>query len=115
MLAVLLPLFLIGGSLWYLHKAAFPSLAGGHDSLIYFREIAERTETKFIDDFTALSDQAYMKDILGQVWRNSAILKEKFDHISAAFNWMALAILPWAVTLVMLAIHYPARTSLKIP
>jgi hypothetical protein len=115
MLVALLPLVFIGGSLWHLHKAAFPSLAGGHDSLIYFREIAKRTESKFIDDFTAQSEQAYVKDILGQVWRNSEILKQKFNHISAAFNWMAFAILPWAGTLVMLAIHYPARTSVKIP
>jgi len=114
LLILLAPLFLIGGSLWHLHKAAFPSLEGGRDSLIYFREIGKRTESKFVNEFTSQSEQDYLKDILSQVWRNSQILKEKFDHISAAFNWMALAIVPWAGSLVLLAIHYSART-VKVP
>ena len=106
---LLVPVILIGVSLWHLHKAAFPILEGGHDSLIYFREIGKRTESKYIDEFTAQSEQAYTKDVLSQVWRNSQILKEKFNHISAAFNWMALAIVPWAGSLVLLAIHYPRK------
>lgn len=115
LLFLLIPVFLIGGSLWHLYKGAFPSLEGGHDSLIYFREIAKRTESKFVDEFTGQSEQSYLRDILSQVWRNSQILKEKFDHISAAFNWMAVALIPWAASLVMLTIHYPARTNLKLP
>ena len=36
-------------SYWHLYKGAFPTLEGGNLSLIYFREIAKRTESKFID------------------------------------------------------------------
>ena len=36
------PLFLIGASLWNLYRGSFPQLEGGHDSLIYFREIAKK-------------------------------------------------------------------------
>ena len=111
-LIVLLPALLLGISLWHLYMGAFPSLKGGHDSLIYFREISKRTESRFIDEFAAQSDEAYVKDLLSQVWRNSEILKEKFNHISSAFNWMALALLPWAGSLVLLAIHYPSRSML---
>jgi hypothetical protein len=42
-------------------------LIGGHDSLIYFREIAKRTETAFIEQFQQQSDEAYVKDMLAQV------------------------------------------------
>ena len=88
---------------------AFPSLKGGHDSLIYFREIS-KTESKFIEEFVAQSDDAHLKDLLSQVWRNSEILKAKFNHISSAFNWMALAILPWVGSLVLLATHFPSTS-----
>jgi hypothetical protein len=111
LLALIVPLFLIGGSLWHLYKGAFPSLEGGHDSLIYFREIAKRTESKYIDEFVAQTKQDFLKDMLSQVWRNSQILKEKFDHISASFRWTAFAIGPWAACLVVLAIHYAQRKS----
>ena len=111
-LITLLPVLLLGMSLWHLYMGAFPSLKGGHDSLIYFREIAKRAESRFIEQFTTQSEEAYLNDLLSQIWRNSEILKEKFNHISAAFNWMALAILPWLGSLVLLAIHYPTRSVL---
>ena len=97
----LLPVALICGSLWHLYKGAFPSLEGGALSLIYFREIAKRTEAKFIDEFIKQSEEEYLKDMLGQVWRNSEILKEKFDHLKYAFILLALAILPWVVALII--------------
>jgi hypothetical protein len=97
---------LIGISIWNLYKGAFPNLAGGNLSLVYFREIAKRTEAKFIEDFLAQEDTAYVKDVLGQAWRNSEILVEKFNHLRCAFIFMALAVLPWVVSLAI----FPART-----
>jgi len=76
-----IPVLSIGISLWHLYMGAFPSLEGGRGSLIYFREISKRTEDRYREEFTELSEEAYLKDILGQVWRNSEILKTKFDHI----------------------------------
>jgi hypothetical protein len=111
-LTTLLPVSLLGISLWHLYMGAFPRLKGGQGSLVYFREISNRTEARFIEEFTAQSDEAHVKDLLSQVWRNSEILKEKFDHISSAFNWMALAIPPWLGSIVLLAIHYPSRSVL---
>lgn len=94
---------LIGISIWSLYKGAFPNLAGGNLSLVYFREIAKRTEAKFIDDFLAQDETVYVKDVLGQVWRNSQILDQKFNHLKRAFVFMALAVLPWAVSLAIFA------------
>lgn len=103
MLIALLPTLLLAASYWHLYKEAFPSLEGGHDSLIYFREIAKRTESQFIDAFQRQSEDSYLADLLSQVWRNSEILKDKFDHVRQAINFMVLAILPWMVALAMLA------------
>jgi hypothetical protein len=94
---------LIGISIWNLYKCAFPNLAGGNLSLVYFREIAKRTETKFIDDFLAQEETAQVKDVLGQTWRNSEILVEKFNHLKLTFIFMALAVLPWVVSLAVFA------------
>jgi len=109
MLIPLLPLVLLGISLCRLYLGAFPSLKGGEESLIYFREIAKKREEPFISAFIAQSEADYAKDVLGQVWRNSQILKMKFDHLSSAFNFMALAIVPWLGSLVLFSMHYPPK------
>lgn len=95
---------LLGVSLWYLYKGAFPKLEGGGMSLIYFREIAKRTESKFVDEFMKQSEEVHAKDLLGQAWRNSEILKEKFDDLKKAFIFLALAIPPWVVALVVFTV-----------
>jgi Pycsar effector protein len=99
--AAVFTVLIIAASLWFLYRIAFPSLSGGHRSLIYFREIAQRTESTFIDEFTQQNHQARAKDVLGQVWRNSEILKQKFDALKVAFILMAIAIFPWVVAVAM--------------
>jgi hypothetical protein len=94
---------LIGISYWNLYKEAFPNLVGGNLSLVYFREIAKRTEAKFIEEFTAQSESDYARDLLGQAWRNSEILVEKFNHVKRAFIFTALAVLPWTISLAQFA------------
>lgn len=105
---------LLGTSLWFLYRGAFPTLDGGHQSLVYFREIAARTEAKFVDEFSKQTVSEYAKDILGQVWRNSEILKAKFDSIKWAFIFLALAIPPWVASLVILSIK-AAATKVATP
>ena len=84
-------------------------------SLIYFREIAVRTETKFIDEFTKQSSAEHAKDLLAQVWRNSEILKAKFDRLKIAFVFLALSIPPWVVSLVIFSIKTSASRPGIIP
>lgn len=93
--------FLLGISFWFLYKGAFPNLRGGSSSLVYFREIAGRTEAKYIEEFAKQSTSDHAKDLLGQAWRNSEILKEKFNCLKLAFIFLALAIPPWVVALVI--------------
>ena len=104
-----LTLFLLGTSFWHLYREAFPALDGGHDSLLYFREIAKRTETKYIDAWKDFTDEEYLNDLLGQIWRNSAILTQKFHHMKWAFYSLALAIVPWIISLVVLTFRAVAQ------
>jgi len=103
LLIPLVAFVLIGLSFWHLYKVAFPNLKGGNQSLVYFREIAKRTEAKFIDEFMAQKDDAYVKDLLGQAWRNSEILTEKFNHLQLAFLLMAAAIIPWTIAIAVIS------------
>jgi len=107
-----LTLLMLSASLWFLYRVAFPTLDGGHQSLIYFREIGRRTETGFIDAFTAQDESARVKDLLGQVWRNSCILSKKFDSLKLAFILMALAIIPWSCTVALFSAQHPVIHSL---
>jgi hypothetical protein len=90
-------------SLIYIYRSAYPVLKGGANSLIYFREIAQRTEARFIDEFIAQDDSVYSRDLLGQVWRNSEILTMKYDAVKVAFILTALALIPWTIFLALAA------------
>jgi len=93
---------LVGLSLWHLYEGSFPSLDGGNGSLVYFRAIAERTEAKFIAEYSAQSADALAADVLGQVWRNSEILRQKFASLVAAYRCMAAAVIFWVAALVLI-------------
>lgn len=93
---------LVGLSLWQLYQGSFPSLSGGNGSVVYFRAIAERTEAKFITEYCAQSEEQLAADVLGQVWRNSEILRRKFDHLVSAYRYMAVASVAWLVSLVLI-------------
>jgi hypothetical protein len=103
----LVAIALIFASIWHLYKTAFPDLKGGDSSLVYFQEIAKRTESRFIDDFAAQEQLAYAKDLLGQAWRNSEILVAKFKHLKYSFIFMALAVIPWTFALIQFSIKAP--------
>lgn len=96
-------LLLLGVSLWFLYRQAFPNLQGGQASLVYFREIADKTEAHFIEEFKNQSSLDHANDLLGQAWRNSVILTEKFDYLRKALICLALAIPPWAASLLVFA------------
>ena len=101
--AAVVPVLLLAKSLLHIYQGSFPRLAGGWISLIYFREIAVRKEDEFIREFTTQSEDAHIKDLLSQVWRNSEILTEKFNHLKSAFVWLGWALIPWLICLYLFA------------
>lgn len=93
-------------SLYFVYKCQFPHLDGGTSSLIYFREIAKRTEANFAAEFLSQSEEARLRDVLGQVWRNSEILKIKFDSLKVAFIVTGATLVPWVAFLVATAAQH---------
>ncbi len=64
---------------------------------------------KDIDAWKDFTDEEYLNDLLGQIWRNSAILTQKFHHMKWAFYSLALAIVPWIISLVVLTFRAVAQ------
>ena len=112
LLPALIPVALIGISLWHLFQSFFPRLDGGERSLIYFREIARRPESIFIDDFLAQNSSDRIKDFLRQTWCNSQILTKKYDHLKNAFVFLAWAIFPWILVLILFVLRNSNTHSL---
>jgi hypothetical protein len=104
----LIPVLLITVSLVRLYGAAFPRLDGGAQSLVYFREVAARTEVNFVHQFLHQKTGDYTRDVLGQVWRNSQILSLKYDSLKSAFVWLAWAVLPWVTAIACLEVMAPS-------
>jgi TctA family transporter len=93
-------------SYFFLYRAHFPNLNGGQGSLIYFSTISDRTEANFITEYEAATDAQYRSDMLGQIWRNSHILCEKYKAIAIAVRITLATLLPVAVFLIMTAIEH---------
>jgi len=86
-----------------LYRGSFPSLDGGHSSLVYFREVSKLRESDYKDRFAKLRAPELACDHLEQAWRNSRILTMKFDQLQLAYQWTAISIVPWVIALVLLA------------
>ena len=96
-------LFLVGllVSYYHLFRANFPDDNGGEKSVVFFKEIQKRTEANYIAEFLDCSEAAFRKDLLGQVWRNSCIVCEKYQRVKLAIVSTAISIAPFVVFLVV--------------
>lgn len=101
MLPFLIATSLVAFSLYDLYAAAYPQLEGGNESLIYFSSIASMTETNYLDRCVERSDDGLLKDVHGQIWRNSQILSDKYKSVRQAFTLTILSIFPWAAFLLI--------------
>ncbi|MEQ1695746.1 MAG: Pycsar system effector family protein [Hyphomicrobiaceae bacterium] len=98
----------LAASIWFLCRATFPQLEGGGSSLVYFREIAGRTEVNFIKEMRDVDADQYTDDLLRQVWRNAEILTTKFEGMRNAFICTTLAVPFWFTALLIASIHHAA-------
>ncbi|KAB2939248.1 Pycsar system effector family protein [Hyphomicrobium sp.] len=57
----------LGVSIWFLYQASFPQLKGGNNSLVYFKEIAKRTEANYLKEMRSCDLDRLVDDMLGQV------------------------------------------------
>ena len=92
---------ILGVSLWKLFAAYAPNLEGAsRKSLVYFRDVAQHTESAYCDAVKAATDADLIDDALAQVWRNSEILQRKFDRVQDAFTATMVSVPFWLIFLV---------------
>lgn len=117
-LLALLPALFILASLYHIWHGFFPQLEGGKlddrggQSLVFFGTIAKRKEAAFVQEFRGQSEDTYIRDVLGQVWRNADILSQKFEHLKSGFLWMLVAVVPWIVVLAVFSAQNVDATRL---
>lgn len=99
-------LIMISQSLYQLYHATYPNTSGGSASYVYFAEVAKRTEQNYIKERQALSRQDLYCDLLGQIWRNSQIMNEKFESVKKAYSWTTLSLLPWIMFLAASSVEH---------
>ncbi len=87
-------------SLWQLYIVFFPHLKPGEKpSLVFFGDIADMGWRGYHKAITTLTDDALLEDMTCQIWRNSEILKIKFDKTRAAFIFTLVALPFWLLLL----------------
>jgi len=89
-----------------LYNCASPHLKGGSQSIVYFQEIANRTESNFIRDYAAISDDDLLRDVSAQIWRNSEIVASKFKSLKVATIGLLVSLLPWLITLAAISLTH---------
>jgi len=88
-----------------IYETMFPRLDTSRDSLVFFGEAAKLDEASFTSRLDELDDAALFKDTAAQVWRTSVIVATKYAKAKAAFHWLAYALGPWLVFLVLLTLR----------
>lgn len=87
-------------SLWQLYVVLFPDLKpGDKPSLLYFRDISKMGWRGYHKAVVSLTDEELLEDVTCQIWRNSEILKIKFDRTQCAFVLTLLALPFWLLLL----------------
>ncbi|MGC1271582.1 MAG: Pycsar system effector family protein [Croceibacterium sp.] len=81
----------------FLYRANFPDDRGGHGSLIFFKEIQKRTEAGYQAELLACTEENFRNDLIGQIWRNSEILCDKYQGVKSAIVWAAVSLVPFFV------------------
>ena len=92
---------------YYLLKCAVPHLKGGGGrSLYFFSTISGKSESMFVQEYRAATEERMIDDALEQVWRNSEIVAQKFRHLKSATICIVLSAAPWTATLVLASVAH---------
>ncbi len=87
-------------SLWHLYVVFFPHLKPGEKpSLVFFGDIASMGWRGYHNAVTTVTEADLLEDLTCQIWRNSEILKIKFDRTQSAFIFTLTALPFWLLLL----------------
>lgn len=94
----------LGMCLFRVYETLFPRLQAPRPSLTFFGSISKRTESEYLTQVLAATDQEVVEDAASQIWRNSQIVAGKFGTAKQAFHWIAAALPPWLIFLALVTL-----------
>lgn len=100
----ILSIILLLISLLFVYLSNYPRLKGSSDSLFYFGSVCQKCFDQYHQEFSKLSAEECLKDILGQCHRNSEILNQKFSYLKWAYRLLLVGVIPWAITIYLFRI-----------
>jgi hypothetical protein len=92
---------LLGTGFVLISFASYPRTTGPSKSLLFFGSIAGNSFNEFNQCWSSRTTQQHLGDLLEQCHRNSEIIDRKFKYLKNAYRTMMLAMLPWAITLLL--------------
>lgn len=90
--------------LYRIYRTVFPALDAPRASLIYFGTVVRQDEASYLAAMKTVTDDELINDAASQIWRNAEIVTAKFKHARAAYHWLALALPPWLLFLVLVTL-----------
>lgn len=87
-----------------LYLASFPRTTGPDDSLTYFQAIQNLSMDDYFSKTESETSEAYVRDLVNQIHRNSEIVSSKFSNLKLAFRFTVATVIPWMLALVLLSI-----------
>jgi Family of unknown function (DUF5706) len=77
----------------------FPRTPSPNPSLLFFGTICQFRLEDYRSRFIAMSDAAYLEDLLNQTHTVAALLHKKFAALRTALLFLLASVLPWGATL----------------
>jgi hypothetical protein len=98
--------FFLGLALWRLGFVFFPHVEPGEKlSLVFFGDVAKQRWPDYHRALLRTSEADLLEDLTCQIWRNSKILKVKFDETKLALISMIFALPFWLMLLFATALR----------
>jgi hypothetical protein len=89
---------LLALGVYFIYSATFPRLACPPESLIFFGRIAGLPYDDFENRFINRVPSDYLADLVRQCHQNAVIADAKYRYVKASYHTLALAAVPWALS-----------------
>ena len=92
----------LGCTLWAMlniYQCIHPNLINDRSSILYFSDISRMSVDNFTEQFNAIGDGELRRELCQQIWRNSQIVTQKYNHLKKAASSILFGTLPWLILL----------------
>lgn len=96
---------------YHLIMVQYPNVTSPNRSMLFFGTIAGHTFDDFVNKFSSMDDDEYLRDVLHQCYVNAMIVQKKFLRLQRATNLMIISSFVWVLAIAVPALGTPAANS----